>query len=118
MARALVVSGLLALSSCTGSIGEPRVPAAGEEAAGAPPRTAPVEDGAGALPLRRLTRREYVNTIRDLGLVDDADLVARDIPPDGRDVTSFEVAGTVTAVDIDRFLSVSEQIGQAVADRL
>jgi hypothetical protein len=70
------------------------------------------------MPLLRLTRREYQNTLRDLALVDDAAVVAADLPADVSDGHGFELAPPVSRTDVERLQGAAEQVGRAVAARL
>jgi hypothetical protein len=125
------LAGLLA--SCVGSVddaqraptpGPGREPAAGGP--GAPPKTqtprepAPagvLDDGVGPAPLRRLTRAEYDNTIRDL--LDDpsrpAGAFAGDLDAEG---TGFVRGGAVSAVDARHLLEAAEKVSATAVRRL
>jgi hypothetical protein len=74
--------------------------------------------GAGPRPLLRLSRTEYLNTVRDLLGVDPGPLEAM-LPADTEDgSTGFMLGGVVTRVELDRFMEAAEVVGQSVPGKL
>ena len=71
---------------------------------------------AGPMPLRRLTRREYNNTIRDL--LGDTSKPAESFPPDSDSDFHFRRAGLVATVDASRLLSAAEAVAGAAEAKL
>src|SRR5262245_44565139 len=108
---------LFLVASCTGNIGDglfsDSPPGAAPPTMGSPGGK-PSADGAGPLALRRLTRREYQNTLRDLDLGIDAVDVARDIPADNISTIGFAEAALTTETEADRFLGAAELVGQTI----
>jgi hypothetical protein len=72
-------------------------------------------DGAGPMPLMRLGRVEYVNTIRDLLGVQ---LPPDAAPSDTLSPTGFKVPGGVSTTEVNRFMSSAEQLGPHIEERL
>jgi hypothetical protein len=90
----------------TGPIGTPSTP----------PATGPAANNPGPAPLRRLSTREYTNTIRDLLGV--AATAARDFAVD-QDAGGFAIGGPVsTSVDTARLLDAAEQVASAAAAKI
>lgn len=88
---------------CVGNLGDP------EGVEGPNPGA---ERGIGPMPMLRLSRVEYKNTVRDLLGVDVINV--DDLPEDSTSGSSFARGGTVSTVDARRYLDVAEQIGQAL----
>ena len=65
-------------------------------------------DGAGPMPLRRLTKREYNNTVRDL--LGDTSAPADSFPPDRDGDFLFQRAGLVATVDATRLAGAAQSI--------
>jgi hypothetical protein len=93
---------------CTGMVESPAGPVD-------PDGVAQGVDGAGPLPLQRLGRTEYVNTVRDLL---GAELLASSLPSDTLSPTGFRVPGTISTTEANRFMSAAEGLGPHIADRL
>ena len=70
---------------------------------------------AGPMPLRRLTRREYNNTIRDL--LGDTSRPADGFPPDQESDFTFRRAGLVATVDATRLGGAAETLADAAEAR-
>jgi hypothetical protein len=70
---------------------------------------------AGPMPLRRLTRREYNNTIRDL--LGDTSKPADSFPPDQESDFTFRRAGLVATVDATRLGGAAESLAAAAEAR-
>ena len=66
-------------------------------------------NAAGAMPLRRLTRREYNNTVRDL--LDDASKPADGFPADKDSEFGFRRAGLVSSQDFSTLRDAAESLG-------
>ena len=66
---------------------------------------------AGPMPLRRLTRREYNNTVKDL--LGDTSRPADSFPPDHEAEFTFKRAGLVATLDASRFSSAAESLAAA-----
>ncbi len=91
---------------------------------GEPPGTTPpsnkpaaADDGVGPSPIRRLSRLEYNNTVRDL--LDDAsrpaDAFAGDLDAFG---AGYVRGGAVSAVDADQLMEAAEKVGAAAVKKL
>jgi hypothetical protein len=98
-----------------GSPGGGGTAGAGGQAGGGSATPAPAgADRAGPMPLRRLTRIEYRNTIRDLQIASSVSDVTRDIPEDTKGAFGFDAAPVVSNLEVDRFLGAAEAIGKAL----
>jgi Protein of unknown function (DUF1592)/Protein of unknown function (DUF1588)/Protein of unknown function (DUF1595)/Protein of unknown function (DUF1585)/Protein of unknown function (DUF1587) len=75
-----------------------------------------LQDQPGLMPLRRLTRSELGNTLRDL--LGESTTVVEALPPDSVGVSGFQEAGVVSAVDVDHLVDLAERVGKNVAARL
>lgn len=108
MTRAALVA--LAAAGCAG-------PAAGEAGARVPLAAASAEDRAPApTPVRRLTRVEYENSVRDLlGAVE---VPAGALPEDQPGPSGFLAPAPVTALDFRRLVRSAEAIADAATVRL
>ena len=110
----------LSVASCVGSIGADRDnPDRKPGTEPPPPRppndppTAADPEAAGPMPLRRLSRREYNNTVRDL--LGDTTRPADGFPPDNDSDFHFRRAGLVATVDASRLLGAAETLAAAAA---
>ena len=72
-------------------------------------------NAAGPMPLRRLTQREYNNTIRDL--LGDTSKPADSFPPDQESDFTFRRAGLVATVDATRLGGAAETLATAAEAR-
>src|SRR6266542_497146 len=127
VAKAIGAFWLASTFACTGIIAEPH-DMGGPGASGVPgdpsnpsnPVPPPTGGGsgtgvpadpyaAGPMPLRRLTRREYNNTVRDLlsATTKPADAFPSDLGPD----FIFRTAGIVSSLDADRLREAAETLG-------
>ena len=76
---------------------------------------APEEASAGLMPLRRLTRVEYDNTVRDL--LGDTTRPAQNFPGEGEGSAGFASPGLVGSTDVKRLMDAAEALAAvAVAD--
>jgi hypothetical protein len=74
-------------------------------------------DGAGPYPLARLTRAEYVNTLRDLS--DGQVKVSQDdLPADAKGASGFTSDVTLSQVELDQLLGVAMSSAQVLSQRL
>jgi hypothetical protein len=73
-------------------------------------------NAAGPMPLRRLTRREYNNTVRDL--LGDTSRPADSFPPDKDSAFTFRRAGLVATVDASRLSNAAEALATAAEAKL
>jgi len=82
-----------------------------------PDGTAPTEATVGASPLRRLGQLELTQTVRALlpGLPASFD-AGKDLPPDNAIALSFAVPGTVSDVEVNRFMDLGETAVAALGD--
>jgi hypothetical protein len=123
----LVVLAALGAGACTGAIGTGEQPGGGGAPSATPGpgagpgpgggMTVPGEpNGAGPLPLRRLDRREYNNTVRDL--LGDASKPADRFPPDLDTDFSFRRAGLVSSQDYATIRDAAEALAAAVEKNL
>ena len=78
---------------------------------GGPPLTTADPNAAGPMPLRRLNRREYNNTVRDL--LGDTSRPADAFPPDRESDFLFRRAGLVSAQDTDTIRDAAEALAAA-----
>src|SRR5262245_38871053 len=113
--------GALMAAGCRGSIGpggsEPGVLAPGPEDTGSMGGTPRLPaDHPGPMPLRRLTRDELNNPIRDL-LGDDS-APARVLPLESNGLHGFLEAGTVSTVDVEHLLDFVAAVGAGAAKTL
>ncbi|MBK6515875.1 MAG: DUF1592 domain-containing protein [Polyangiaceae bacterium] len=110
IARAAVLAALV-LVGCTGASSEPAAPKSG------PAPSAAAAVAVAAVPLRRLTREEYNNTVRDL--LADTTRPANAFPPD-ETVGGFESNGMapVTALQVERYMDAAEALSTAAVGRL
>src|SRR5262245_16158265 len=128
---------VLALSSgCTGEIASDETPE-GTTPPGAPgarpPSTGAPAPGPGAGPstpgaapakiypvpvaeLRRLTRREYDNTVRDL--LGDSSSPARAFGPDAVGAVGYEAPGAVGSLEFDGYMQAAEKLAANAVGRL
>ena len=98
-----------------GSPGEPGTPG-GPGGSGTGPQPSDAPNVPGPAPLRRLSLREYSNTVRDLLGV--AAPSVRELSID-RDVAGFPIGGPVaTATDASRLLDSADQLASAAIARL
>jgi len=118
-------------SPATGAAGNPASGAAGDLATGAGGNSATGAGGtavvpsdptaAGVMPVRRLTAREYVNTVRDL-LADTTSVVADDVPGEADDISNnafpFRQPTPIGTVDAENFQLAAETLAKNVATRL
>jgi hypothetical protein len=100
-----------AVASCTGSIGDAPTPLgahAGRQGTTVPPPVDPSQglDGAGPYPLARLTRPEYVNTLRDLSN-GQVQVAPDDLPADAKGTSGFTSDVTVSQVEVDQLLGAA-----------
>lgn len=94
-------------------VGNPTMPGKPGDLPGA---TDPVDPNAvGPMPLRRLSRREYNNTVRDL--LGETSRPADAFPPDRDDDFSFRRAGLVAMVDATRIGGAAEALAQSAEAR-
>ena len=100
--KAVARVSLLGLAGCTGAIAD--APSAARPSS--PVAAASAGDRGGALPLVRLTREQYVNTLRDL-LGDDAAL-AVDLPYDVTGDSGFFAPGSIGTLEARRFMEIAE----------
>jgi hypothetical protein len=110
IARAAVLAALV-LVGCTGASSEPAAPKSG------PAPSAAAAVAVAPVPLRRLTREEYNNTVRDL--LADTTRPANAFPPD-ETVGGFESNGMapVTALQVERYMDAAEALSTAAVGRL
>jgi len=103
-------------SSVTGVAGNPATGAGGTAVVAPPDPTA-----AGLLPLRRLTSREYVNTMRDL-LTDTTSVAADDVPGEADDISNnafpFRQPTPIGTTDASNLQAAAELLAKNVATRL
>ncbi len=85
-------------------------------AAGSGGTTAPVLDQPGPRALRRLSRDELNNTLRDL--LGDTSSPANPLPPDGRGDTGFTDTGSLSTVVVNYLLEMVERVGQTATAKL
>jgi hypothetical protein len=102
---------LAAVASCTGSIGDTTNPVGAHTSrpgSSVPPSVDPNQglDGAGPYPLARLTRPEYVNTLRDLSS-GQVQVAPDDLPADAKGTSGFTSDVTVSQVEVDQLLGVA-----------
>ena len=118
-----IIIALLACS-CTGTIGDSRDSNEIAKGGASSPAKVPPEvgvtqglDGAGPYPLARLTRAEYVNTLRDLsdGLVK---VNPDDLPTDAKGVSGFTSDVTLSQVEVDQLLGVAMASAQGLSQKL
>jgi hypothetical protein len=116
--------GFLALTACTGALDSPghgselpggRADSPGSDS-GPGGSTAEAGNGAGFTPLRRLTQREYNNTLRDL-LGDTTRPGDSFLPADTRGTSRFTVGGVVSNVEARAFYEASKTIAAAAIAR-
>jgi Protein of unknown function (DUF1592)/Protein of unknown function (DUF1588)/Protein of unknown function (DUF1595)/Protein of unknown function (DUF1585)/Protein of unknown function (DUF1587) len=88
--------------------GDPGVPTMAGKPGDRPMATPADPNAAGPLPLRRLTRREYNNTVRDL--LGDTSRPADSFPVDRDGEFTFRRAGLVAAVDASRIGGAAEAL--------
>lgn len=69
----------------------------------------------GPTPLRRMTRLQYQNTVRDLLGV--SDVGALDLPVDDR-TEGFEVGSTVSPLHVERYADAAERLSAAATENL
>jgi len=102
--------GALALAGCTGQIAGG--PGGGGGAAG--------DSKAGPMPLRRLTAREYLNTVRDL--LGDTTLHPGDVPNESDDLSNnafpFRQPGVVGSFEAANLQSAAESLAKNAAGKL
>jgi hypothetical protein len=95
----LLFAGCYGATGCTGDIGD--VPE--------PPATCEVEFKPAAVPLKRLNKREYANTVRDLLYLPVVDLSA--FPPDGASSFDTDPSGLfLTETLVDAYWKESERL--------
>ena len=78
-------------------------------------------NAAGLLPLRRLTSREYLNTVRDL-LADTTSVAADDVPGEADDISNnafpFRQPTSISTVDSTNLELAAEALAKGLATRL
>lgn len=87
----------------------------GAGGAGVPPGSISV-DGVSARQFQRLSRVEYLNTVRDL--LGDTGTSIKDLPADQVDASGFNTGGVVAVVDARQLMNAAEAIGQRLLPRL
>jgi hypothetical protein len=93
-----------------GSPGTAAMPGPGTVTPGAP--AGPAQSLAGVRPLHRLAKAEIRNTIRDLGIVDDADAVVRDLPSDTKAAFGYDLASDISNLEVDRYFGMAAEAGK------
>jgi hypothetical protein len=82
---------------------------------------APDPNAAGPMPLRRLTSREYLNTVRDL-LADTTSVAADDVPGEADDISNnafpFRQPTSISTVDSTNLELAAEALAKGVSTRL
>jgi hypothetical protein len=78
---------------------------------------APLLDSPGKLPLRRLTREEYRNTIRDL-FGGDILSPGADFPVDATGDSGFYTPGSVSSLEVSYLMEGGENVGNQIAARI
>lgn len=73
-------------------------------------------DAPAPMPLRRLTRDEINNTLRDL--LGDTSGLAKSLPSDGCGAHGFLEAGTVSTVDAESLIKVIDAVGAAASKQM
>ena len=100
----------------------PPVPASTTGTAGGGGTVTPADPtAAGLLPLRRLTSREYLNTVRDL-LNDTTSVALDDVPGEADDISNnafpFRQPTSISTVDSNNLQLAAEALAKNVATRL
>ena len=121
--QASIIIALL-VCGCTGTIGDSRdsneiAKGGASSSTKVPPEVGVTQglDGAGPYPLARLTRAEYVNTLRDLsdGLIK---VNPDDLPTDAKGVSGFTSDVTLSQVEVDQLLGVAMASAQGLSQKL
>jgi hypothetical protein len=130
----LALGGLALFPACTGAIGQAPGGAGPDESSsagasgaagstglggtnGAAGATGPADpNAAGVMPLRRLTNREYNNTVRDL--LGDASQPANQFPSDRDKTFTFRRAGDLAVQDATLLRTAAETLAAAAAPKL
>src|SRR5690349_19707986 len=119
--RSLILSGALAALACTAEVQGDGAPAPSTSSGGSsamlPNPSTPLECGtpsAPRAPLRRLTRFEYNNSVRDLGLDDAAPADALPGEEVGNGFGNDADQLTVSPLLIDGYRSVAQQIAERI----
>ena len=117
-------TGTSGTAGATGSAGSSSVTGvAGNPATGAGGTTVvpPDPSAAGPLPVRRLTAREYVNTVRDL-LTDTTSVAIDDVPGEVDDISNnafpFRQPTPIGTTDANNLQTAAETLAKSVATRL
>ncbi len=122
----LIQGAMLALTSCTGILADPS--GTGPNGAAGPGGGIDVGSGplAGGTPsagyvvpatsLRRLTRREYDNTVRDL--LGDTTAPANAFADDPVGVTGYETPGSLGALEVEAFMQAAEALANGKPSQL
>ncbi len=76
----------------------------------------PLEDRPGPRPLRRLSRDELNNTLRDL--LGDTSSPANVLPADSHSEDGFEDAGPVATIDVEYLLQMADRAGRTAATKV
>ncbi|HET6281757.1 MAG TPA: DUF1592 domain-containing protein [Polyangia bacterium] len=125
LVRATLLTVTVAATGCSGQVGEPGSPTPG----GSPPGVTPPGGGgtggtgavadpnaAGAMPLQRLTNREYDNTVRDL--LGDASQPASQFPTDHDLGLVFRRPGAVAVQDATLLRTAAETLAAAAVKNI
>jgi hypothetical protein len=117
---AAVFSAALVGAGCNGSIGGHQNTGAGGSSTGTGGSAAADPNAAGLMPLRRLTAREYLNTVRDL--LGDTTLGVGDVPNESDDLSNnafpFRQPGDVGTLEAGDLQSAAEALAKNVAGNL
>ncbi len=92
--------------------GPPSAPGAGALPQGDPATGAKLPSRPGPMPLRRLTRDEYNNTLRDL--VGDSSSPGSGLPDDRTGSSTYLVSTAISANEVMRFMEAAERVGAAL----
>jgi hypothetical protein len=116
-------TGTSGTAGTTGAAGSSVTGVAGNPATGAGGTTVipPDPSAAGPMPVRRLTAREYVNTVRDL-LADTTSVAIDDVPGEADDISNnafpFRQPTPIGTTDANNLQSAAETLAKNVATRL